>query len=107
MTTAFITHADCAKHDMGAHHPECPARLAAIEYKALPAILSIEDALAQQAFVMPTVTVERGGWQEALAASPHRLTAPELVAPGDAAVVQDVRRGHRPEAQPFGRPAIL
>ena len=31
MTTAFITHADCAKHDMGAHHPECPARLAAIE----------------------------------------------------------------------------
>ena len=31
MTTAFITHADCMKHDMGAHHPECPARLAAIE----------------------------------------------------------------------------
>jgi acetoin utilization deacetylase AcuC-like enzyme len=31
MTTAFITHADCTKHDMGAHHPECPARLAAIE----------------------------------------------------------------------------
>ena len=30
MTTAFISHADCAKHDMGAHHPECPARLAAI-----------------------------------------------------------------------------
>ncbi len=49
------------------------ARRAAIEYKALPAILSIEEALAQQAFVMPTVTVERGGWQEALARSPHRL----------------------------------
>ena len=31
MTTAFITHADCMKHEMGAHHPECPARLAAIE----------------------------------------------------------------------------
>jgi len=31
MTTAFITHADCLKHDMGAHHPECPARLSAIE----------------------------------------------------------------------------
>ena len=31
VTTAFITHADCAKHDMGAHHPESPARLAAIE----------------------------------------------------------------------------
>jgi acetoin utilization deacetylase AcuC-like enzyme len=31
MPTAFITHADCAKHDMGRHHPESPARLAAIE----------------------------------------------------------------------------
>ena len=28
---AFLTHADCAKHDMGAHHPECPERLSAIE----------------------------------------------------------------------------
>ncbi|MBA2351356.1 MAG: histone deacetylase family protein [Burkholderiales bacterium] len=27
---AFITHPDCALHDMGAHHPERPARLAAI-----------------------------------------------------------------------------
>ena len=31
VTTAFITHADCLKHDMGAHHPERPARLTAIE----------------------------------------------------------------------------
>jgi acetoin utilization deacetylase AcuC-like enzyme len=31
MSTAFITHADCLKHDMGAHHPERPARLTAIE----------------------------------------------------------------------------
>ena len=31
MPTAFITHADCLKHDMGAHHPERPERLAAIE----------------------------------------------------------------------------
>jgi acetoin utilization deacetylase AcuC-like enzyme len=29
--TAFITHADCLKHEMGAHHPERPARLGAIE----------------------------------------------------------------------------
>jgi xanthine dehydrogenase large subunit len=49
------------------------ARLAAIQYEALPAILSIEEALAQQAFVMPTVTVERGAWQEVLAAASHRL----------------------------------
>src|SRR5262245_17408436 len=31
MATAFITHGDCMKHDMGAYHPECPARLAAID----------------------------------------------------------------------------
>src|SRR5438876_8268894 len=31
MATAFITHADGARHDMGRHHPESPARLAAIE----------------------------------------------------------------------------
>src|SRR5687768_686821 len=31
MPAAFITHAECLKHDMGAHHPERPARLTAIE----------------------------------------------------------------------------
>jgi acetoin utilization deacetylase AcuC-like enzyme len=30
MTIAFITHADCMKHDMGEYHPESPERLAAI-----------------------------------------------------------------------------
>ncbi len=29
--SAFITHRDCLKHDMGAYHPERPARLSAIE----------------------------------------------------------------------------
>jgi acetoin utilization deacetylase AcuC-like enzyme len=31
MTLALIAHADCRRHDMGAGHPECPDRLAAIE----------------------------------------------------------------------------
>ncbi|OGA18718.1 MAG: deacetylase [Betaproteobacteria bacterium RIFCSPLOWO2_02_FULL_66_14] len=31
MATAFITHPDCLRHDMGAGHPECPQRLGAIE----------------------------------------------------------------------------
>jgi acetoin utilization deacetylase AcuC-like enzyme len=30
VTTAYITHPSCGLHDMGAHHPECPARLDAI-----------------------------------------------------------------------------
>ncbi len=31
MHTAYISHPDCLKHDMGEGHPECPARLSAIE----------------------------------------------------------------------------
>ena len=31
MTAAFITHHECLKHEMGAYHPERPARLTAIE----------------------------------------------------------------------------
>ncbi len=28
--TAYVTHADCLKHEMGAGHPECPQRLGAV-----------------------------------------------------------------------------
>ncbi|MDD4977849.1 MAG: histone deacetylase family protein [Gallionella sp.] len=31
MQTAYISHPLCQKHDMGIHHPECPARIPAIE----------------------------------------------------------------------------
>jgi acetoin utilization deacetylase AcuC-like enzyme len=31
MPTALVHHRDCALHDMGSHHPECPARISAIE----------------------------------------------------------------------------
>ncbi|MEQ1881425.1 MAG: histone deacetylase family protein [Burkholderiales bacterium] len=31
MTTAYLHHSDCARHNMGSHHPECPARLTAIQ----------------------------------------------------------------------------
>jgi acetoin utilization deacetylase AcuC-like enzyme len=30
MLPAYITHADCARHEMGPQHPECPERLGAI-----------------------------------------------------------------------------
>ncbi|HEX5311092.1 histone deacetylase family protein [Aquabacterium sp.] len=35
MLSAYITHPDCARHDMGAQHPECPARLGAIHDQLL------------------------------------------------------------------------
>jgi acetoin utilization deacetylase AcuC-like enzyme len=31
LQTAYISHPLCLKHDMGAHHPECPARIHAVE----------------------------------------------------------------------------
>ncbi len=31
MSTAYLSHPDCRRHDMGAGHPECPQRLDAIE----------------------------------------------------------------------------
>jgi acetoin utilization deacetylase AcuC-like enzyme len=31
VTLAYISHPDCLRHEMGEHHPECPARLRAIE----------------------------------------------------------------------------
>jgi len=49
------------------------ARLAAVDYEDLPAVLTIEDALARQSFVLPTVTLQRGDWQAAIGAAPHRL----------------------------------
>lgn len=44
MQTAFITHPDCARHEMGAYHPECPQRLAAIEDRLIASGLSVHLA---------------------------------------------------------------
>jgi xanthine dehydrogenase large subunit len=49
------------------------ARLAVVQYQDLPTVLSIEDALAQGSFVLPTVTLERGDTASALSGAPHRL----------------------------------
>jgi xanthine dehydrogenase large subunit len=49
------------------------ASRASVQVKPLPAILSIDEALAAQAFVLPSKTLVRGDAQAALASSPHRL----------------------------------
>lgn len=41
--TGYFTHRDCWKHEMGPGHPECPARLDAIEDRLL--ITGVRDAL--------------------------------------------------------------
>ncbi len=41
MTIAYITHRDCLLHDMGAHHPESPARLGAIQDRLIAAGIDV------------------------------------------------------------------
>ena len=55
MATAFITHPDCLKHDMGAGHPERPQRLSAIEDRLIEA--RIEPLLAR--YEAPLATDEQ------------------------------------------------
>ena len=44
--TGFFTHSDCRLHEMGAGHPECPDRLAAIDDQLL--ISGVADALEKR-----------------------------------------------------------
>jgi xanthine dehydrogenase large subunit len=49
------------------------AMQAVVEYEDLPAILTVDAALAQQSFVLPTKILRRGKPAEALARARHRL----------------------------------
>ena len=108
MTTAFITHRDCWKHDMGAHHPECPERLGAIQDRLIAAgldqYLSFHDApLAEMEQLLrvhprdyvehleasspqhgifhldPDTAMSPGTWQAALRAAGAGVLATDLV----------------------------
>jgi xanthine dehydrogenase large subunit len=50
------------------------AKLARLDMAPLPAILTIDDALAAQSYVLPPVHVTRGNPADALTRAPHRLT---------------------------------
>jgi acetoin utilization deacetylase AcuC-like enzyme len=54
MTTAYITHEDCLRHEMGAGHPECPDRLKSVNASVrsaglIEALRTLEAPLAQPA----------------------------------------------------------
>ncbi|MCS6810660.1 MAG: histone deacetylase family protein [Tepidimonas sp.] len=51
--TGYFTHPACARHDMGAGHPECPQRLGAIEDRLL--ITGVLDALQQRTATLASV----------------------------------------------------
>jgi len=113
MATAFITHGDCLRHDMGAHHPECPARLGAIDDQLIASsiapLLEHHEAplatLEQLARVHPPAYIEGiraarpargivhldpdtalspGTWDAALRAAGAAVLATDLVAGGTA-----------------------
>ncbi len=68
MTTLFITHPACRLHDMGPHHPECPARLAAIEDQLIASGLSnhLEHAEAPKASAQQLERVHAAGYLDAI-----------------------------------------
>ncbi len=122
MTTAFITHRDCWLHDMGAHHPECPERLSAIQDRLIAAGLDLylsfyeapQASFEQLARVHPPEYIESlantapergivhldpdtamspGTWQAALRAAGAGVLATDLVMAGE---VENAFCGVRP-----------
>ena len=65
MSTAFISHPDSLQHEMGSHHPECPARVQAIEDQL---ILSRIDAYLT--YIDPPLATEE---QLALVHTPEHI----------------------------------
>ncbi|MBI5658855.1 MAG: histone deacetylase family protein [Nitrosomonadales bacterium] len=68
MHTAYITHPACLKHDMGAGHPECPARIQAIEdHLVASGLLQFLDRVeARQASVEELALAHGRGYIEAI-----------------------------------------
>ena len=114
MTTAFVTHRDCLGHDMGAHHPECPDRLAAITDRLIAAgldpflahheaplalrehLLRAHDSSYIEALeatapkrgivhVDPDTAMNPGTWQAALRSAGAGVLATDLVMKAEAA----------------------
>ncbi len=112
--TAFITHRDCWQHDMGAHHPECPDRLGAINDRLISAGLDLHlayhdaplarmeqllrvhprqhiEMLEQSAphsgivHVDPDTAMSPGTWNAALRAAGAGVLATDLLMQGQAA----------------------
>ncbi|MDX1914467.1 MAG: histone deacetylase family protein [Methylophilus sp.] len=55
MSTAYITHSSCLKHEMGAHHPECPERVTIINDQLIAS--GLFDHLAH--YEAPKATIEQ------------------------------------------------
>lgn len=75
MQTAYITHSLCLKHDMGPHHPECPARIHAIEDQLIASGLFgyLQHHDAPEATREQLLRVHEAAYIDAIhAAAPHQ-----------------------------------
>jgi acetoin utilization deacetylase AcuC-like enzyme len=81
MATAFLHHPDCLRHDMGAHHPECPARLGAVEDQLIASGL-MQGLVTFEAPLATRAQLER-------VHSPEYVTALEAAAPTEGIVHLD------------------
>lgn len=88
MYTAYITHPDCLKHDMGPQHPECPARLMAIEDQLIAS--GLLNFL--QAHEAPLATFE----QLARVHQPHYIEAIHAASPREGISYLDVDTAMNP-----------
>lgn len=75
MQTAFITHPECLRHEMGSYHPECPDRLTAIEDRLIasglgPHLARYEAPLVERSALIRVHTQEHIDHVES--ASPHQ-----------------------------------
>ena len=102
MTTLLYTHPACLDHDPGPHHPESPARLAAVlaalaapEFAGLDRREAPEAALDDLARVHPRRFVER-----LLAAVPSERPCRDRRRHGDVARARARRRCARPARSP-------
>jgi len=50
------------------------AKLAVVDYEELPALLTVEQAIAAESFVLPSREIVRGNPAEAIEAAPHRIS---------------------------------
>ncbi|KQR84464.1 deacetylase [Burkholderia sp. Leaf177] len=111
MATGFYTHPDCLLHDMGPWHPECPARLQAIEDQLIASridsgiereeapLASVEDLarvhtrahidfvkqtapLTGRAEIDPDTLMSPGSYQAALRAAGATIAATDAVIAG-------------------------
>lgn len=88
MQTAYISHPDCLKHDMGIYHPECPQRLMAIENQ-----LQATGLLAQlQCYDAPLATTE----QLARVHTPDYIEAIRQTAPAAGLIALDADTAMNP-----------